>query len=181
MYEPLEKSKENILVVGDTIVDSYTETEMIGGQTKTPTISVKYIDKNYVGGAGIAKHIASAGASVTFATVLGDDNLRKYVEKDIKKNTIKLKKIIDKSRPTINKNVITNGAYKLLKLDYIDNRAINDNTLNKLIGEINTFSGDAVIFSDFRHGIFNSNSIPYLIKSIKKNILKVADSQVASG
>ena len=40
-------------------MDSYTQTEMIGGQTKTPTISVRYIDKNdYVGGAGIvAKHI----------------------------------------------------------------------------------------------------------------------------
>ena len=124
----------------------------------------------YVGGAGIvAKHIASAaGANVTFATVLGNDNLREYVEKDIKKNKIKLKKIIDKARPTTNKNVITNGAYKLLKLDYIDNRSINDNTLKKLISEISTFSGDAVIFSDFRHGIFNSNTIPSLIKSIKK-------------
>ena len=38
-------SKLKILVIGDTIVDSYTETEMIGGQTKTPTISVRYIDK----------------------------------------------------------------------------------------------------------------------------------------
>ena len=49
---------------------------------------------------------------------------------NIKKNSkIKLDTIIDKSRPTTNKNVITNGVYKLLKLDYIDNRAINDNIL----------------------------------------------------
>ena len=27
-------------VVGDTIVDSYTRTSLIGGQTKTPTFSV---------------------------------------------------------------------------------------------------------------------------------------------
>ena len=32
-------------VVGDTIIDSYTRTSMIGGQNKTPTISVKFLEK----------------------------------------------------------------------------------------------------------------------------------------
>ncbi len=183
LYKVLENaSKKEVLVLGDTIVDSYTETEMIGGQTKTPTISVRFVDKkNYVGGAGIvAKHIAASGGKVKFSTVLGDDDLRKYVEKDIKKNNIKLNTIIDTSRPTTNKNVITNGAYKLLKLDYLDNRAVNDNILEKLINEVRIFSGDAIIFSDFRHGIFNARSIPKLIKAIPNKVMKVADSQVAS-
>ena len=57
---------------------------MIGGQTKTPTISVRYTDKkNYVGGAGIvSKHLAVAGAKVNFISVLGDDNLKEYVKKE---------------------------------------------------------------------------------------------------
>ncbi len=183
IYEVMENAKEKeILVVGDTIVDTYTETEMIGGQSKTPTISVRYLSKkNYVGGAGIvAKHLAEVGGKVKFSTVLGDDDLRRYVEDDIKKNNIRLNSIIDKSRPTIHKNVITNGVYKLLKVDNLDNRAINDNILERLISDISKFKGDAVIFSDFRHGIFNSISIPKLIKAIPKNIMKVADSQVAS-
>ena len=183
LYDVLDlENQKEVLVIGDTIVDSYTETEMIGGQTKTPTISVRYINKkNYVGGAGIvAKHMAAAGARVNFSTVLGDDDLRRYVENDIKSKKINLDTIIDKSRPTTNKNVITNGIYKLLKLDYIDNRAINDNILERIVQRISNFSGDAVIFSDFRHGIFNARSIPKLIKSIPNNLIKVADSQVAS-
>ena len=46
-------------VVGDTIVDSYTHCAMIGGQTKTPTMSVLFERKvDYVGGAAIvAKHL----------------------------------------------------------------------------------------------------------------------------
>ena len=41
-------------VVGDTIVDSYTQTTMIGGQTKTPTMSVLYeSSKDYIGGAAV--------------------------------------------------------------------------------------------------------------------------------
>ena len=39
---------------------------------------------------------------------------------------------------------------------------------------------DAVIFSDFRHGIFNKDTIPGYTKQIPKKVFKVADSQVAS-
>ena len=183
LYDVLENfNTKEILVLGDTIVDSYTETEMIGGQTKTPTISVRYIDKkDYVGGAGIvSKHLASAGAKVNFSSVLGNDNLKEYVEKDIRLHNIKFDSIIDDSRPTTNKNVITNGVYKLLKVDHLDNRAISDNILDKIIENISAFKGDAIIFSDFRHGIFNANSIPKLVDAIPDNVFKVADSQVAS-
>ena len=53
---------------------------MIGGQTKTPTMSVLYERRtDYVGGAGIvAKHLIAAGAKVTFSTVLGDDVLERF-------------------------------------------------------------------------------------------------------
>jgi len=183
LYDVLEDfNKKEILVLGDTIVDSYTETEMIGGQTKTPTISVRYVDKkNYVGGAGIvSKHLAAAGAKVNFSSVLGNDDLKEYVEKDIKLHNINFNSIIDDSRPTTNKNVITNGVYKLLKLDHLDNRAISDNILDSIINNLDSFRGDAVIFSDFRHGIFNANSIPKLVGAIPDNVFKVADSQVAS-
>ena len=39
---------------------------------------------------------------------------------------------------------------------------------------------DAIVFSDFRHGIFNKQSIPLFTESINETKLKVADSQVAS-
>src|SRR5262249_17786691 len=65
----------SIHVVGDTIVDSYTHGAMLGGQTKTPTISVVFERKaDFIGGAAIvAKHCRAAGAEVTFTTVLGED------------------------------------------------------------------------------------------------------------
>src|SRR5690242_718687 len=49
-------------VIGDTIVDSYTYCSMIGGMTKTPTMSVRYEKKvDYSGGAAVvAKHLRSA-------------------------------------------------------------------------------------------------------------------------
>jgi rfaE bifunctional protein nucleotidyltransferase chain/domain len=53
-------------VVGDTIVDSYTHTTLIGGMTKTPTMSVRFENrKDFVGGAGIvAKHLKAPARSL---------------------------------------------------------------------------------------------------------------------
>ena len=37
-----------------------------------------------------------------------------------------------------------------------------------------------MVFTDFRHGIFNRRTIPALIEAIPDGIYRVADSQVAS-
>src|SRR6185369_4409079 len=68
-------------VIGDTIVDSYTQTAMIGGQTKTPTMSVLYERRDdYIGGAAVvAEHLRAAGAKVVFSTVLGNDAFKDFV------------------------------------------------------------------------------------------------------
>ena len=45
---------------------------------------------------------------------------------------------------------------------------------------IKNFKENAVIFSDFKHGIFNKESINTFTESINKKVYKVADTQVAS-
>ena len=169
-------------VVGDTIVDSYTYCAMIGGQTKTPTLSVAFERKvDYVGGAGIvAKHLLAAGAEVTFSTVLGNDALKDFVVDDLKSAGIDLQAIVDETRPTVNKNAIIVGGYRLLKVDTLDNRSISDDILTKLQSSLAEHTVDAVVYSDFRHGIFNRRTIPKLIASIPPGAYRVADSQVAS-
>src|SRR5262249_32865871 len=112
-------SGRRIHVVGDTIVDTFTHTSMVGGQTKTPTISVLLEKKiDYIGGAGVvAEHLRAAGADVTFSTILGEDNLKDFVLEGLSKSGVECKPVIDKTRPTTNKNAIISGGYRLLKLD----------------------------------------------------------------
>jgi bifunctional ADP-heptose synthase (sugar kinase/adenylyltransferase) len=169
-------------VVGDTIIDSYTHCAMIGGQTKTPTMSVLYERKvDYVGGAGIvAKHLVAAGAKVTFSTVLGDDALKEFTLEDLRAAGVEVRPVVDKSRPTINKNAIVVGGYRLLKVDTLDNRSISDTVLGTISDAIQTVPADAVVFSDFRHGMFNRRTIPDLVSAIPDGVFRVADSQVAS-
>jgi bifunctional ADP-heptose synthase (sugar kinase/adenylyltransferase) len=173
---------QRVHVVGDTIVDSYTQCAMIGGQTKTPTMSVLYERRvDYVGGAGIvAKHLIAAGAKVTFSTVLGEDALKNFAVDDMRAAGIDVRAVIDSSRPTVNKNAIVVGGYRLLKVDTLDNRSISDHILASIAEAVSSTPADAVVYSDFRHGIFNRRTIPELIKAIPSNVYRVADSQVAS-
>lgn len=178
-----KKFKNNrVHVVGDTIVDKYSRTNLIGGHNKTPTFSVA-LDKidTYSGGAAIvAKHLSAAGANVIFTTIMGNDSNYKFVKKDLKQFNIKSNFLLDMSRPSTEKNVFITGNYRILKVDTLDNSPVGPDFIKDIVKYIKKEKSKAVIFSDFRHGIFNTFSIPVLSKSIPKNVFKVADSQVAS-
>jgi len=173
---------KKVHVVGDTIVDSYTQCAMIGGQTKTPTMSVLFERKeHFSGGAAIvAKHLRAAGANVTFTTVLGEDSLKDMVLEDLMKTGVITNAIIDETRPTVNKNAIVVAGYRLLKVDTLDNRSISDSILEEMTETIAQVKSDAVVYSDFRHGIFNRRTIPEFVRILPESVYKVADSQVAS-
>lgn len=173
---------KRVHVVGDTIVDSLTRCAMIGGQTKTPTMSVLYEGReDFVGGAGIvAEHLRAAGAEVIFSTVLGNDDRKDFVLDVLKEHGVTVRSVIDGTRPTTQKNAIVVENYRLLKIDTLDNRSIADGVLSSLVDSIKTVPADAIVFSDFRHGIFNRRTIPMLIDAVPNNMFRVADSQVAS-
>jgi cytidyltransferase-like protein len=169
-------------VVGDTIVDSLTHTTMIGGMTKTPTPSVRFDNRtDYIGGAAIvAAHLSAAGAKVTLSTVLGDDPLKEFVLEELQRAGVECQAIVDRTRPTTHKNAFVCGDYRLLKVDTVDNRSISDPILEKIAAQIAFTPARAVVFSDFRHGIFNRRTTPDLIAAIPPDVFRVADSQVAS-
>ena len=117
---------------------------------------------------------------MTFSTVLGEDKLAEFALEDLKQAGINCSPIIDRTRPTTNKNAIVTGGYNLLKVDTLDNRAISERIQRQMAEQIRDTPSDIVVFSDFRHGMFNRETIPDLIGAIPKNVFRVADSQVAS-
>jgi bifunctional ADP-heptose synthase (sugar kinase/adenylyltransferase) len=163
-------------------VDSYTYCTLIGGNTKTPTMSLRFdTQTDFVGGAGIvAKHMKGAGADVRFTTVLGDDALKDFVLKDLNDYGVKCDAVVDRTRPTTQKNLFTTQGYRMLKVDKLDNRPISDKILAQFVKSISQNKCDAVVFSDFRHGVFNRTTIPALVAALPQGPLRVADSQVAS-
>jgi rfaE bifunctional protein nucleotidyltransferase chain/domain len=172
----------DVHVVGDTIIDSLTYTTMIGGMTKTPTPSVRYDHRtDYIGGAAIvAEHLRAAGARVVFSTVLGDDAHKEFALEGLERAGVRTQAIIDRTRPTTNKNAFVCGDYRLLKVDTLDNRSISDADAETIGRQITGTPARTVVFSDFRHGIFNRRTIPGFVAAIRPGVFRVADSQVAS-
>jgi rfaE bifunctional protein kinase chain/domain len=175
-------SGTKVHVVGDTIVDSYTYCTLIGGNTKTPTFSMKFDRQvDFVGGAGIvAKHMKKAHADVTFTTVLGDDAMKEFVLRDLEAYDVRCNAIIDPTRPTTQKNVFIASGYRMLKVDQVDNRSISARIAAIFASHIAQTEAAAVVFSDFRHGVFNPSTIPQLAAAIPPGQFKVGDSQVAT-
>jgi len=68
----------------------------------------------------------------------------------------------------------------LLKVDKVENSPINEKIQDHIIRQIKNHKKGIIIFSDFRHGIFNKKSTSLFINAINKGVYKVADSQVAS-
>jgi len=132
-------------------------------------------------GAGIvAAHLKAAGANVSILTIVGEDALGEFAKLQLDAWGISAHVIVDKERPTVNKNAIVVDDYRLLKVDVVDNRSISDLHLKSICDYLSLSKADAVVFSDFRHGIFNKNTIQALTGAIPKGSFKVADSQVAS-
>jgi rfaE bifunctional protein kinase chain/domain/rfaE bifunctional protein nucleotidyltransferase chain/domain len=175
-------SSLNVTILGDTIIDSILLTSIYGTSNKTPTLSVlEEARRDYLGGAAIvALHMKSAGANVKFITTLGDDALGKWAKDELEHAGIELLEFNEIGRPTTQKMSIVCAGQRLLKIDKLDNRPLSSATQGQIEKELIQNQSDIVVFSDFRHGIFNKNSIDTYVKAIKNTKFKVADSQVAS-
>lgn len=171
-----------VLIVGDLIVDVIQRCSMISsGHAKTPTISVRRDQQErFVGGAGVvALHAAAAGARVEFLTIVGADPAAAWAVTQLEAAGITVTPLSD-DRPTTIKEAIVVDGQRLLKVDTVDNSPISDRLLAEACAEIRETRAGVVIFSDFRHGIFNARTIPALTAAIPAHAVRVADSQVAS-
>ena len=91
--------------------------------------------------------------------MLGNDKLAEFALNDLKEAGVECVPIIDPTRPTTNKNAIVAGGYNLLKIDTLDNRSISERVAETLKSQIAETPADIVVFSDFRHGMFNRDTI----------------------
>ncbi len=169
-------------ILGDTIVDSYSYCSLLGATAKSPTFSVKHERSDmFVGGAAVvAKHMKAAGADVSFSTVLGDDVLKDFVLEDLADAGVTCHAVVDHTRPTTHKERFIASGHKMLQVDRVDNHPVSARAVKELVDSTRRARGDVVIFSDFRHGIFNRQTIGPLREGISPEGLTVADSQVSN-
>ena len=177
-YDNLNKciknfSKLKVCVIGDLIVDEYIDCQPLGMSQEDPTIVVSPEERRmFLGGAGIvAAHASSLGAKTTFMSVLGKDEINKFVKTELNRFGVNTLLVEDESRPTSLKQRFRAETKTLLRVSNLHQNSINFKIQSKIIKWFENFQKDfdLIVFSDFNYGCLPTNLVSKITKIGKKN------------
>ncbi len=175
-----------VCVIGDTIVDEYVQCDPLGMSQEDPTIVVAPImTDRFVGGAAIvAAHARYLGAkSVDFISVVGDDDIGRYLGDKLTSYGLNHHLLVDDSRPTTLKKRYRVGNKTLLRVSHLRQHKISETLQQRAIGHIRQViaNADLVVFSDFNYGFLTQPLVDEITEECqRRKIMMVADSQSSS-
>jgi rfaE bifunctional protein kinase chain/domain/rfaE bifunctional protein nucleotidyltransferase chain/domain len=177
-----------VLVIGDTIIDKYIYTTVLGTVTKYPALSTSYKSEQIMEGGvlAIAKNIKKLVSKVSLVTCLGGKN-SKYI--DIVKSSlsdcdIDASCIIDNDDYTVVKTRYISTGYsnplseqlagkraesgtRLFEMSHLSKtnktQPVEDEIYNTIKDKINEY--DIVVVSDFGHGLLSKKCIELIQNS----------------
>ena len=176
ILETIKKiENKKVLVIGETIIDKYVETESIGKSGKEPVLVVKQLKEiNFLGGASYISNLcASFVKKIKILSFLGSQNTKKkFVLKNLC-NNVEHKFLLKSNSPTITKLRYID-YYKKTKL--IGVYDLNDDSISKTEEKVfysqlkkNIKKYNLIIIADYGHGII-TNKIRQLISKNSKKI-----------
>jgi len=157
-----------ILVVGETILDVYTECEALGKASKEPVLCMnRNSSETHAGGAlAVAGHCSGLGAEVSLISGLHSSDLSHSVVKQIQAQGIHTTFIETDPRRTIRKERIidSNTQARVLELYSMDDEPLEDQAQEDLLSTIRQQAAayDAVVVADFGHGFMHDRVIELL-------------------
>ena len=173
------------LVLGDVIVDRYTDCEPVGMSAEDPTIVVSPVaTRQFVGGAGIvASHAGQIGASTSLVSICGEDEAGEFAVSKLIADGVDTQISVDPHRPTTLKTRFRAGNKSLLRVNDFRDHQIASDLSEKAYSEIckRLSEVDLVIFSDFSYGFLTEPLIKKVMTVCEEADLVIAgDSQSSS-
>lgn len=165
-------SGKRILVVGDIMLDKHIHGTVtrISPEAPVPVLKAEKESYNPGGAANLANNLASLGAKVYLAGVVGDDEAQKILFKELEKQNIDVSCIIKTSKPTIQK-IRGLSHQHLFRIDYEDPSNINSEDEQRLLSliKLKIPAIDAITLCDYAKGTLTENLIKASISLAKKN------------
>jgi D-beta-D-heptose 7-phosphate kinase/D-beta-D-heptose 1-phosphate adenosyltransferase len=161
----------NILVIGDIMIDKYIYTNIskIANEAPIPVFSFNN-EKNILGGCGnVLENMKLFKNNLFLISVVGNDLNKNIVESLTEKFNSCL--IIDNSRTTTVKTRIISDNKILLRYDIEDTHVITSDIESQIINSFNLLLPklDIVIFSDYNKGVLTENICNHIIQSCNLN------------
>jgi D-beta-D-heptose 7-phosphate kinase/D-beta-D-heptose 1-phosphate adenosyltransferase len=143
-----------VLVVGDVMLDRYWggSTQRISPEAPVPVVHVDKIEERLGGAANVALNLATLGASVTLAGLVGRDENGKLLSQKAQEQHIDVKFVQAYQCQTITKLRVLSSGQQLLRLDFekqfskADSKELSDLCLTALPDY------DILVLSDYNKG-----------------------------
>jgi len=161
----------NVVVVGEAILDEYVYCDQMGKSAKDPVLAMRFArTETYAGGAlAVANHLAEFCQSIELITYLGaTDGNEKFVRSNLKPK-VRANFIYKSDSPTILKRRYVEATLgsKLFEVYVINDEplgAADERELCELLAARIT-SADAIVCSDFGHGLLTDQAKDLLCES----------------
>jgi rfaE bifunctional protein kinase chain/domain/rfaE bifunctional protein nucleotidyltransferase chain/domain len=146
-----------LLVIGETIVDTYVYAQPLGMSAEAPVLVVRPTEsESFVGGAAVvAQHIAAQGAESLLISVVGRDAQAELVERTLIEKGVRAELVRDGNRPTTHKTRYLCEGKKLLGVNVFRDHDLEPEALAPLLDRIDAASDsvDAIVIADFGYGV----------------------------
>lgn len=178
-------SRQKILVLGDLIIDEYITCDPLGMSQEDPTIVVSPIDSSrFIGGSGIvAAHAAGFGASVSYISVSGEDEIRTFALDNMREAHVESMLYVDETRPTTLKQRYRSRGRTLFRVSHLHQGAISSGLQQAILERVEQLLPelDLLLFSDFNYGCLPQPMVEAICEmAVQHSIMIVADSQSSS-
>lgn len=159
------------MVVGETIIDVYTQCEALGKASKDPVLCMNRIStESHAGGAlAIAGHCAGLGADVVLVSGVNSRDLKHPVVRSLQDVGVATEFVLMDPRPTITKErfVDANTQARVLELYEMDDEPLIGQALDELLTILRRAGSesDVVLVADYGHGLLPDQAVNVLVDS----------------
>jgi len=176
--ETLKQSRPNVLVVGDLMIDHYLwgATERISPEAPVQVVDVAR-ETTVLGGAGnVVNNLMALGATVSVASVIGDDEIGREMTMMLKSIGVKTEGLVTQpDRKSSKKSRVIASNQQILRYDKESKDAIGKVSAEKIIKAIekDLFLYDMIIISDYGKGVITDNLAQGIIALAKRTHKRV--------
>ena len=151
-----------VLVVGEAILDVYSECDPLGVAAKEPVLCIQFVrEQVHAGGSlAVAAHCSGVGADVTTLTMINPNDFPSSVSESIKDTGIDLRIVESYGRPSIRKHryVDRPSQTRLLEIYTMDDKPLTGKEKHAFADKLVELSAnvDVILVADYGHGLIDA-------------------------
>ncbi|NRA44215.1 MAG: D-glycero-beta-D-manno-heptose 1-phosphate adenylyltransferase [Oligoflexales bacterium] len=175
----VHKSLKKIAVIGDIILDEYLEGEVSRISPEAP-VPIHRVSKQLYsagGAANTARNVQLAGAEAYLYSVWGNDESARNLRGILTADEINVDGVLTvPDRPTIKKTRITAGHQQMLRVDWEEAQAIDQNAQDQIWSNLVSQGFDAILLSDYGKGALPTSFLERVFEYAQdQGILTIVD------